>query len=189
MVDDAHGVGVLGATGRGCAECCAEDPRKIDIWMGTLSKTLASCGGYIAGDRHLIEILKYTAPGFVYSVGLLPAMAATALASLRLLKTEPERVQRLQANGRLFLQEAREATLDTGNSLGFGMLPVMVGGLARTAKVADRLFARGINVSFIVYPGVPINSGRVRFFLTSEHTPEEIRFAVRAAKDGLNRWW
>ena len=72
MVDDAHGLGVLGAHGRGCAEHCGIDPRKIDILMGTLSKTLASCGGYIAGNRQLIDILRYSAPGFVYSVGLPP---------------------------------------------------------------------------------------------------------------------
>ena len=82
MVDDAHGLGVLGERGSGLAEHCGVDPSKIDIPMGTLSKTLASCGGYIAGERALIEILKYTAPGFVYSVGLPPPMAAGALAAL-----------------------------------------------------------------------------------------------------------
>ena len=79
MVDDAHGVGVLGERGSGIAEHCGVDPRKVDIWMGTLSKTLASCGGYIAGSKELIEILKFTAPGFVYSVGLPPPMTAAAL--------------------------------------------------------------------------------------------------------------
>src|SRR5690606_10882975 len=70
MVDDAHGCGVLGATGRGLAEHCGVDGAKIDIWMGTLSKAYASCGGYIAGNTELIELLRYAAPGFVFSVGL-----------------------------------------------------------------------------------------------------------------------
>ncbi|MGE0701292.1 MAG: aminotransferase class I/II-fold pyridoxal phosphate-dependent enzyme, partial [Hyphomicrobiaceae bacterium] len=87
MVDDAHGLGVLGKTGRGIAEHAGIPGDKVDIWMGTLSKTLASCGGYIAGNQALIDVLKHTAPGFDYSDGLLPAMTAAALASLRVIKT------------------------------------------------------------------------------------------------------
>src|SRR5581483_3571558 len=113
MVDDAHGVGVLGARGRGCAEHCGVDPRKVDIWMGTLSKALASCGGFIGGSKVLIKILRYSAPGFVYSVGLPPPMTAAALAALDVLEAEPERVARLRANSALFLSQARSAGLDT----------------------------------------------------------------------------
>ena len=108
MVDDAHGLGVLGKTGRGIGEHCGVDGKKVDIWMGTLSKTLASCGGYIAGDKTLIEVLKHSAPGFVYSVGLPPAHTAAALAALRVIKAEPERVARLHSYGQLFLRTAKE---------------------------------------------------------------------------------
>jgi 8-amino-7-oxononanoate synthase len=187
MVDDAHGVGVLGKTGRGCAEHCGVDPRDVDIWMGTLSKSLASCGGYIAGSKDLIDILRYAAPGFVYSVGLPPAMTAAALASLRVLQAESERVDRLRANGALFLREAHAAGLNTGNSEGLGMLPVIAGDMIETVRVWHRVFARGINPSLIIYPGVPMKAGRLRFFLTSEHTPEQIQFAVRATKEELGR--
>ncbi len=189
MVDDAHGLGVLGATGRGCAEQCGVDPRKIDILMGTLSKTLASCGGYIAGNADLIEILKYTAPGFVYSVGILPSNAAASLAALRVIKAEPGRVKRLRDNGLLFLEEAKRAGLDTGISAGYGMLPLIVGSVPRTGRVVDRMFARGYSMSFIIYPGVPINSGRLRFFLTSEHTREEIVGTIAAAKEEIAKFW
>ena len=127
MVDDAHGVGVLGERGSGIAEHCGVDPRKVDIWMGTLSKTLASCGGYIAGASELIEILKYTAPGFVYSVGLPPPMTAAALAALTVLKSRAAARAAHAQNGALFMREARAAGLDTGNSIGLGILPVMVG--------------------------------------------------------------
>ena len=141
MVDDAHGVGVLGNTGRGCAEHCGVDPRDVDIWMGTLSKSLASCGGYIGGSADLIDILRYAAPGFVYSVGLPPAMTAAALASLRVLRAERERVDRLRANGALFLREAHAAGLNTGNSEGLGMLPVFAGDMIETVRVWHRVFA------------------------------------------------
>ncbi len=189
MVDDAHGAGVLGATGRGCAEHWGVEPQKIDILMGTLSKTLASCGGYIAGSTTMIEILKYTAPGFVYSVGLLPSNTAAALAALRVIKAEPDRIQRLRRNCMLFLDESRGAGLNTGNSRGYGMIPIFVGSVSRTGRVVHRLSERGYNISFIIYPGVPINSGRLRFFITSEHTADEIVGTVQAVKEELGKFW
>jgi len=187
MVDDAHGLGVLGERGSGLAEHCGVDPKKIDILMGTLSKTLASCGGYIAGERALIEILKYTAPGFVYSVGLPPPMAAGALAALRVIKSDPARVARMRSNGALFMREAHAAGLDTGNSKGLGILPVMVGTSLRVGKMTHRLFERGINASPIFSPGVPINAARLRYFVTSEHTPDEIRTTVRTTREEMDQ--
>ena len=186
MIDDAHGVGVLGERGSGIAEHCGVDPRKVDIWMGTLSKTLASCGGYIAGSKELVEILKFTAPGFVYSVGLPPPMTAAALAALTVLESEPQRVQRMRMNGALFMREARAAGLDTGNSIGLGILPIMVGTSIKVGKAMQRLFERGINASPIFSPGVPINAARLRYFVTSEHTADEIRTTVRATKEALD---
>ncbi len=121
MVDEAHGMGVVGATGHGIHEYWGVDPREIDIWMGTLSKTLSGCGGYVAGNADLVAWLKHSAPGFVYSVGMAPALAAAALESLRILAAEPERVARLQANASLFLALAREAGLDTGSSARFAI--------------------------------------------------------------------
>jgi len=178
MVDDAHGLGILGATGRGCAEHCRVNPKSVDIWMGTLSKTLASCGGYIAGSSALIDVLRYAAPGFVYSVGLPPAMTGAALAALRVMKAEPQRVEKLRANGRFFLQEAAAAGLNTANSRGLGMLPVIAGDMIATVKLWHKVFDRGVNPSLIFYPGVPLKGGRLRFFLTSEHSQEQIRLAV-----------
>ena len=187
MVDDAHGLGVLGERGSGLAEHCGVDPKKIDILMGTLSKTLASCGGYIAGESALIEILKYTAPGFVYSVGLPPPMAAAALAALRVIKDDPARVARMRSNGALFMREAHAAGLDTGNSKGLGILPVMVGTSLRVGKMTHRLFERGINASPIFSPGVPINAARLRYFVTSEHTPDDIRTTVRTTREEMDQ--
>ncbi len=98
MIDDAHGLGVLGQSGQGVFEHFGVDPRRVDIWMGTLSKTLAACGGFIAGPETLVDYLKRAAGGFVYSVAMPPAIAAAALVALELLATEPERVARLRAN-------------------------------------------------------------------------------------------
>jgi 8-amino-7-oxononanoate synthase len=187
MVDDAHGAGVLGKTGRGLAEHCGVNPRKVDVWMGTLSKAFASVGGYIAGNTELIEILKHSAPGFVYSVGLPPSMAAAALTALRVVKREPGRVAHLHSNGALFLSEARASGLDTGRSLGFGMLPIMVGASTRAVRLVHRMYCRGINASLIIYPGVPLNAGRLRFFLASNVTPEEIRTAILTVKEEIKK--
>lgn len=187
MVDEAHSIGVLGATGRGVAEQCGADPGLADIWMGTLSKTLSSCGGYIAGRRRLIDLLRHTAPGFVYSVGLAPPLAASALESLRILHAEPWRTAKLQANAGLFLRLAREAGFDTGNSAGLGIVPVILGGSVRAARLAAAAFEAGVNVQPILFPVVPEGSARLRFFLSSEHTPEEIHQTVAvlaAARDG-----
>ena len=105
MVDEAHSVGMMGPHGRGIGEHFGVDPRDVDFWMGTLSKSFGSCGGYIAGGKALVEYLKYTAPGFVYSVGISPPNAAAALASLRLLQEEP-RTSRAAARQRQAVSDA-----------------------------------------------------------------------------------
>ena len=178
MVDEAHALGVLGAGGRGTHEHFGIDPASVDIWMGTLSKTTSSCGGYVAGNAALATVLKGTAGGFVYSVGLPPALAAGALASLDLLAGEPERVARLRHNGRLFLDLARQAGLDTGLSEGHSVVPVIVGDSLRAVRLSNDLLAAGVNVLPIIHPAVPEGQARLRFFITSEHSEEQIRQTV-----------
>jgi 8-amino-7-oxononanoate synthase len=175
MVDEAHALGVVGATGRGSAEFGGVDPARIDIWMGTLSKTLSACGGYVAGRRALIDVLRHTVPGFVYSVGLAPPLAAAALESLRILHDEPARVARLRANATLFLRLVREAGFDAGPHCGgHGIVPVILGSSVAAARMAALLFDAGVNVQPILYPVVPERAARLRFFLCSDHTEEEI---------------
>lgn len=183
MVDEAHSLGVMGATGRGIAEEQGIDPASVEIWMGTLSKTLSGCGGYIAGSAALTEYLKVKAGGFVYSVGLPPAVAAAAIASIEVMLREPERVARLKANGQLLLEEAQRHNLDVGSSLGLSVVPVIVGDSIAAAKLSDRLFRRGYNVLPIIFPAVPEKSARLRFFVTSENTDEQIRNVVKVTAE------
>jgi 8-amino-7-oxononanoate synthase/acyl carrier protein len=187
MVDEAHSVGVMGPRGRGIGEHFGVDPAQVDIWMGTLSKALGSCGGYIAGSRTLVRWLKYTVPGFVYSVGLPPAAAGAALGALKLLQRQPERVARLQANARLFLELAHAAGLDTGSSGGSGVVPVILGNSLQSLRLSRALFARGINVQPILYPAVEERAARLRFFVTASHTPDQIRRTVAALDEELTR--
>jgi 8-amino-7-oxononanoate synthase len=185
MVDEAHSFGVMGATGRGIREHFGLAGDAVDIWMGTLSKTLAGCGGFIAGESALIELLRSAASGFLYSVGMSPPLAAAALAALECMLAEPERVRALQARGRDFLQAAKEAGIDTGSSAGYAVVPAITGSSIRAARLSQALFRRGINVQPIVYPAVPDRSARLRFFLSCEHTPEQVREAVGALAEEL----
>ena len=178
MVDEAHSLGVMGKTGRGIREHFSLEGKAVDIWMGTLSKTLSGCGGYIAGEKALVHHLRISAPGFLYSVGLSPPLAAASLAALNLLAIEPERVTQLQANGQLFLQLCREKGVDTGYSTGLAVIPAILGGSARSGMMANKLFEQGINVQPIFYPAVEEGMARLRFFMSSAHTAEQIRYTV-----------
>jgi 8-amino-7-oxononanoate synthase len=188
MVDDAHGLGVVGATGRGAFEATGVDPAEIDIWMGTLSKTLCACGGYIAARADLIDWLRHTAPGFVYSVGLPPPLAASALRALEIMATEPWRVARLHANATLFRDLCRAQGFDAGLSAGLGIVPVVLGSSVRAVRISADLLARGVNALPIIFPAVPEKSARLRFFLSAEHTEADVRQTVAAlvaATDGV----
>lgn len=180
MVDDAHGLGVVGETGRGSFEAAGIDPAEIDIWMGTLSKTLCACGGYIAARGELIDWLRHTAPGFVYSVGLAPPLAGAAAAALQLMYAEPWRVAKLQANARLFRDLCRARGFDTGASAGLGIVPVVLGSSVRATRVSAALLERGVNALPIIFPAVPEKAARLRFFLSAEHGEEDIKAAVAA---------
>jgi len=187
MVDEAHALGVLGSRGFGTADHFGVDPNDVDIWMGTLSKSLVSCGGYIAGRKDLIDYLKLAAPGFVFSVGMAPAAAAAAVAALELLKREPERVRRLNDRAGLFLQLAREGGLDVGGSIGASIVPVITGSSIQAGRLAQAMFQRGINVQPILYPAVPERAARLRFFLTAEHSETQVRDAVRILLEEYRR--
>ncbi len=183
MVDEAHSIGTMGAHGRGIGEHFHVNPRDVDLWMGTLSKSFGSCGGYVAGCKEVVEYLKYTAPGFVYSVGMPPAAAAAALASLRVLEQEPERVTRLRDRSRLFLKLAKERGLNTGMSHDTPVIPVIVGNSQGAVLLSRRLFERGINVQPIMYPAVEESAARLRFFITARHTEDQIRRTVDAVAE------
>jgi len=180
MVDDAHGLGVLGPRGYGLFEHFGTDPRDVDIWMGTLSKTLAGCGGFIAGATALVEYLKCMSGGFVYSVGLSPPLAAAAAAALAILHREPERVERLLRLSQMFLEAAKSQGLNTGTSVGHAIIPIIVGNSVRAVALSQKLFQRGVNAQPIIHPAVPERSARLRFFLTAEHNEDQISDAVSA---------
>ena len=183
MVDEAHSLGVLGATGLGLHEHHGVPGTDVDIWMGTLSKTLSGCGGYISGPRALVEHLKYAAPGFVYSVGLAPALAAAALKCLEIQRQEPQRVHTLRQNTQHFVQHARAAGLNIGASQGHAIVPLITGSSLKAARLSNQLFERGINVQPILHPAVEEKAARLRFFLSSEHSVTQIDTTIQTIKE------
>lgn len=180
MVDEAHSFGVMGEKGLGIREHFGVDGKAVDIWMGTLSKSLAGCGGFIAGESALIEHLKFLAPGFLYSVGMPPQVAAPALAALNNIRSKSERVKQLQVRSCYFLNKAKAAGINTGHSQGIAIIAAITGSSISAARLSQALFERGINVQPILYPAVPEKSARLRFFISCEHTEAQIDQTIQA---------
>jgi 8-amino-7-oxononanoate synthase len=180
MVDDAHSFGVLGEKGKGAREHFNLSGSDVDIWMGTLSKTLAGCGGYICGVRPLIEHLKYASGGFVYSVGIAPMLAAASLEALRILQKEPERVTILRERSLQLLNYAREKGIDTGTAQGYAIIPAILKSSVKAVTASNKLYDAGINIQPIIYPAVEERSARLRFFVSSMHSETQIKQAVDA---------
>jgi 8-amino-7-oxononanoate synthase len=188
IIDEAHSMGVLGPSGRGIAHHFPGiDPKDVDFWMGTLSKSFASCGGYIAGSKSLVCYLKYTAPGFLYSVGMAPPNAAAALKSLELMQRHPEVVKQLRSRSKLFLDLARSKGINTGLSEGVAIIPAIIGNSNRCMQLSWALAARRINVQPIVHPAVEENAARLRFFISATHTEDEIRHTVEVLAEELKK--
>jgi 8-amino-7-oxononanoate synthase len=182
-VDEAHSLGVMGPTGRGICEHFGVSANEGDLWMGTISKALGSCGGYIAGRRALIDYLKYTTPSMVFSTAAPPASAAAALTAIRVLLKEPERVSRVREQASLFLKLADDSGLNTGNSDLTPIVPVILGNSRMCLWMSQELLKHGINAQPILYPAVPENASRLRFFLTAAHTDEDICRTVQCVSD------
>jgi 8-amino-7-oxononanoate synthase len=173
-VDEAHSIGTMGPEGRGICDHFGVDPRDGDLWMGTISKALGAQGGYLAGSDRLIRYLGFTTPAFVFSTACSPPNAAAALEAVRVLRREPWRVTRLRERSELFLKLADDAGLDTGPSGDTPVIPVITGSSSRAILVSQMLLERGINARPILYPAVREAAARVRFFLTCEHSEEQI---------------
>jgi len=178
MVDEAHSLGVLGRTGRGIQEHFGLPDDAIDIKMGTLSKTLASCGGFVAGRRELIEFLKHHARGYIFSGAVPPAPTAAALAALEVLASEPELVARLQANRQYYAEGLRRLGFDTGVSE-TAIVPIMTRSEGLTLEMTRLCRADGVFVVPVAFPAVPLNAPRLRTCVSALHTRADLDFALQ----------
>jgi len=175
MIDEAHSLGVLGETGRGIEEHF-HLPGVIDIKMGTLSKTIPSVGGYIAGARDLITYLRHQSRAYIFSAALPPAQAAAALEGFRVIEDEPWRVKAVQRNAAHFIQSVRGHGLDTLRTE-TAIVPVLCGTDDRAFRMTSEAHKQDIFVLPVVSPAVPVGLARLRATVTAAHQPEEIENA------------
>jgi len=176
MVDDAHGIGVLGKTGAGTAEHFGLE-KEVDIIMGTFSKSFASLGGFVASERPVIEYLKHKARALIFSASISPPNTAAALEALRIIREEPELRERLWANTRRLQEGLKALGFDIGNTQ-TPVIPVYIGDDLKTFQICRRLHEEGVFVNPVVPPGVPPGRALLRLSVMATHTFEHIDFAL-----------
>ena len=176
MVDDAHASGVFGANGRGTIDHFGMHGR-VDIQVGTLSKAMGALGGYVAGNRNLIEFLYHRARLFLFSTSHPPAVAAACIAALDVLIEEPEIIDRLWDNTRFFKAGLERLGFNTGLSES-PITPVIAGDGAAAMKLSDRLFEEGVFAQGIAFPTVARDKARVRTIVTATHTRQDLQHAL-----------
>ncbi|HEY7594313.1 MAG TPA: pyridoxal phosphate-dependent aminotransferase family protein [Actinophytocola sp.] len=178
MVDEAHALGVIGATGRGIEEHFGGEV-KADIKVGTLSKAIPSNGGWIVGSADFLQYLKRLARPFLFSAALAPAQVGAALEALRILDREPERVARTQHESARFRQLMADAGMNTGDSES-AVIPLIVGSDENAWEYATACRKAGVVGLPVMTPAVPPGLARLRIAITAAHTPADIDFAVDA---------
>lgn len=185
MVDEAHGLGVMGQSGRGVVEHFGVSDR-IDIQMGTLSKAAGCLGGYVCGSRRLIDYLVNAARSFIYTTALPPMVAAASRRGIEIIRDEPQRRERLwHLTGRL-RQGLLEMGLDVMRSQ-TPIVPVLLGDQERAVACAEDLLGQGIWCPAIRPPTVPAQTSRLRVTVTAAHTDEDIDRLLAALRDALGR--
>jgi 8-amino-7-oxononanoate synthase len=172
LLDDAHGIGVLGKTGRGTTEHFGLEDR-VDLIMGTYSKSLASVGGFIAGGQTIIDYVRHTGRALMFSASSPPASVAAASAALDLLEQDPGLLKRLWANTRKMLSGFKALGFDTGTSE-TPIIPIIIGDAAKTYEMCRLLFERGIFVNPIVSPAVPPGRELLRTSFMATHTDSQL---------------
>ncbi len=176
MIDEAHSIGVLGETGRGIEEHFGLGD-VIDIKMGTLSKTIPSVGGYVAGKKDLITYLRHASRSYIFSAALPPAQAAAANEAFKVILDEPERIEKLRANGDQFISGLKERGFDTLYTE-TAIVPVVCGEDELAYAMTRECQEQDVFVLPVVSPAVPANLARLRATVTAAHEPDEINHAM-----------
>lgn len=184
MVDDAHGLGMIGECGRGTASYFGLE-NEVDIIMGTFSKALASLGGYIASTESVVHYLMHNSRPFIFSASITPASCATALAALHILQEEPERQQRLSDNGSYMRAKFTEAGIPIGQSE-TAIIPVMTYTTERTFRIHQMLLRNGVYVNPVIAPAVQEGECLLRTSYTATHTKEQLDEAAEVFQKVFN---
>ncbi len=185
MIDDAHGIGVMGKNGRGTAEYYGLED-KVDIIVGTFSKSLASLGGFVVGSHDVIHYIRHVSRPFIFSASISPSNAASALEALRILEDEPERVKKLWENGNYMRKGFKALGLEIGNSE-TPIIPVMTYGDYETFLIAKQLLDEGVYVNPVISPAVKKGEALLRTSYTATHTIEQLDYALDKFKKVFNK--
>jgi len=182
MLDEAHAAGVLGEGGRGtCSHFGLKNNKDIDLTMGTFSKSFASLGGFVAGERQVIDYIKYNSQAFRFSASMAPACVGAVRASLRIIRREPERVERL----RKIAMEMRDGLKSQGFKLIESItpiLPVIIGDDMGTFRFWRRLMDEGVFANAVISPGVPQGMQLIRLSLIATYKQEHMDKILEAFK-------
>jgi len=176
MVDDAHASGVFGKQGRGTVDHF-DCHGRVDVQVGTLSKAMGALGGYVAGTKDFIDFLYHRARPFLFSTSHPPAVAATCLAALDVLETEPQWMERLWDNTRFFKGGLKSLGFNTGASES-PITPVLVGDTHKAMAMSDKLFGHGVFAQGIGFPTVARDKARLRTIVEATHSREDLQFAL-----------
>ncbi|NOZ84333.1 MAG: aminotransferase class I/II-fold pyridoxal phosphate-dependent enzyme [Epsilonproteobacteria bacterium] len=176
MVDDAHALGVIGKNGSGTADYFGLTA-PTDIIMGTFSKSFASLGGFLASNKKVIDYLKHHARSLIFSASITPAATAAVLKALEIMKSEPERIEKLWENTTFMRKGLDDLGFNTGNST-TPIIPVVAGDTMRTLRMWRTLFDSGLFVNPVLPPAVPLNEGLIRVSLMATHTKEQLKIAL-----------
>jgi 8-amino-7-oxononanoate synthase len=174
LVDDAHGVGVLGDGGRGTA---SQFGLEVDMIVGTFSKSLASIGGFVATNADVVEWLKHFARPGVFSASMPPSTVVSATTALEVLMEEPELVDKLNANAVLLREGLRDAGFDIGQTQ-TPIVPIVIGDEVKMVSFWKELLAGGVYTNAVIFPAVPRGAGILRTSCMATHSPEQIKKAV-----------
>ncbi len=176
MVDDAHGLGVMGEHGRGtCEHFGVEDD--VDLVMGTFSKSFASLGGVIAGEEYVISYIQHHARSMIFSASMPPAAVAAVLASLDVIESEPERRRQLWKNTRKMMSGLQDLGFDTGKSE-TPVIPIVVGDMYKALQMWKSLFEGGVYANVVLPPAVPPGRALLRTSYMATHTEKQLDFAL-----------
>jgi 8-amino-7-oxononanoate synthase len=176
MVDDAHALGVIGKNGSGTASHFGLTD-KVDLIMGTFSKSFASLGGFIAADKEVINFIKHNSRSLIFSASMTPASAASVLAAIEIMETEPERIKHLWDITAFALSEFKAAGFDTGKSE-TPIIPLFIRDDVKALQLTQMLAADGVFVNPVVSPAVPKEDCLIRYSLMATHTREQVQISI-----------
>jgi len=184
-VDEAHSIGALGPTGRGICEHCGVDTKDIDILMGTFTKSFGAIGGYVAGNKELINFLRMNCASQHFTAGLSPVCVRQIISAFNIISGKDgtdigrTKIQRLHDNSNWFREELIKTGMVVLGAVDSAIIPVIVGHPAKVPWISRQCLAEGLGVVAVGFPATPLLSARIRFCISSAHTKENMEEALK----------